>query len=353
MADPCRRSGLVGGRRGGGGAGGAGGGTTKLDGMLIALGGTAFQETLYRCVGARARAGAMWGWPQAWAQMTGCGSRCRCGRCRLSNVFLAGLPASRHHNYGIPVPTKSHTHTHRRTHTHTSACARLHTDRAEPVVRDFQKAMSRRGGTAASRLSAAEGDVKRGVGAVREKYSALNHLITQQADLGLAGDLPTAAEAAADAAAAAAEGAEAGAEGGGGGGEDGAGPSGAGAAGAAGEAGAGAAGPSGSGAGGTAATLPNGLGRGGAGAAGAGGGKSAAEAREEAPPCPICLDVPDRRTITTCGHTFCTDCIHDIVQVRCTVRQGVCVPVFSSSIVYERAGLRIPYCRLALVGCYL
>eukprot|EP00198_Chlamydomonas_reinhardtii_P009028 XP_001698365.1 predicted protein [Chlamydomonas reinhardtii] len=88
--------------------------------------------------------------------------------------------------------------------------------RAEPVVRDFQKAMSRRGGTAASRLSAAEGDVKRGVGA------------------------------------------------------------------------------------------------------------SAAEAREEAPPCPICLDVPDRRTITTCGHTFCTDCIHDIVQGKGSAPCPIC-----------------------------
>ena len=27
--------------------------------------------------------------------------------------------------------------------------------------------------------------------------------------------------------------------------------------------------------------------------------------------CPICLDVCDRRTVTACGHHFCSDCIHE------------------------------------------
>ncbi|KAG2439006.1 hypothetical protein HYH02_006535 [Chlamydomonas schloesseri] len=99
---------------------------------------------------------------------------------------------------------------------------------------------------------------------VREKYSALNHLITQQADLGMVGDLPKAAEAAA----AEADGGSDGAAGGGGGGaEDGPGPSGSGGAVADGAEPGADGGPSGSGA------MPNGLGKG---AAGAGTAKAAA-----------------------------------------------------------------------------
>ena len=27
--------------------------------------------------------------------------------------------------------------------------------------------------------------------------------------------------------------------------------------------------------------------------------------------CPICLDVCEQRTVTSCGHHFCSDCIHE------------------------------------------
>lgn len=27
--------------------------------------------------------------------------------------------------------------------------------------------------------------------------------------------------------------------------------------------------------------------------------------------CPICFDVCERRTLTSCGHHFCSDCIHE------------------------------------------
>eukprot|EP00955_Chlamydomonas_euryale_P039514 351436-Chlamydomonas_euryale.AAC.1 len=29
--------------------------------------------------------------------------------------------------------------------------------------------------------------------------------------------------------------------------------------------------------------------------------------------CVVCLDVMERRTVTSCGHSFCSECIHDIV----------------------------------------
>ncbi|KAK9915395.1 hypothetical protein WJX75_008587 [Coccomyxa subellipsoidea] len=32
--------------------------------------------------------------------------------------------------------------------------------------------------------------------------------------------------------------------------------------------------------------------------------------------CPICLDVCERRTVTSCGHHFCSDCIHESVHNR-------------------------------------
>ncbi|KAK9831775.1 hypothetical protein WJX74_008901 [Apatococcus lobatus] len=46
--------------------------------------------------------------------------------------------------------------------------------------------------------------------------------------------------------------------------------------------------------------------------------KSAAEAAgvhgDDLQSCPICLDTLDRRTLTSCGHSFCTDCIRELVN---------------------------------------
>lgn len=62
----------------------------------------------------------------------------------------------------------------------------------------------------------------------------------------------------------------------------------------------------------------------GAAAAGAGTSASAAAASSSSKPagddsnevntCPLCLDVIDRFTFTSCGHTFCSDCIHELVE---------------------------------------
>ena len=38
--------------------------------------------------------------------------------------------------------------------------------------------------------------------------------------------------------------------------------------------------------------------------------------------CPICLDEPSQWSVTSCGHTFCTDCIHELV-----VAGGVPCPI--------------------------
>lgn len=35
--------------------------------------------------------------------------------------------------------------------------------------------------------------------------------------------------------------------------------------------------------------------------------------------CPICLDACDPRTVTSCGHHFCSPCIHEIVQTVSTL----------------------------------
>ncbi len=45
-----------------------------------------------------------------------------------------------------------------------------------------------------------------------------------------------------------------------------------------------------------------------------GGGIGPGEAEgEDIGSCPICLDVCERRTMTSCGHHFCSDCIHECV----------------------------------------
>ena len=47
--------------------------------------------------------------------------------------------------------------------------------------------------------------------------------------------------------------------------------------------------------------------------------------------CPICLDHMDRKTVTVCGHMFCSDCIHEIVGASSSSLCPIC-----------RRGLRPP-----------
>ncbi|KXZ54387.1 hypothetical protein GPECTOR_5g465 [Gonium pectorale] len=177
--------------------------------------------------------------------------------------------------------------------------------RAEPVIRTFQhltsRAASQKAATAPGGAAAAAGAAARDPGAagaadgseadesrlqahVREKWAALRHLLNQQEELGLT--QPVAIPGMAP--------------------PDPAGPSGSAPAGAE---------TSGSEPGCSGGRNP------GSGATGSATGAAAppdesvaaATAQEEFS-CPICLDASDRRTVTTCGHTYCTDCIHDIVQ---------------------------------------
>jgi hypothetical protein len=95
-----------------------------------------------------------------------------------------------------------------------------------------------------------------------------------------------------------------------------------------------------------------GLGCGGGGA----GAEHAGPAKAELA-CPICLDVCDRRTITTCGHTFCTDCIHDIVQVgagivwlRCQSAGTAPWPILRPHMLQQL--VQLVQRRLRFVGCH-
>jgi hypothetical protein len=40
-------------------------------------------------------------------------------------------------------------------------------------------------------------------------------------------------------------------------------------------------------------------------------GVLAEQGQDDIGSCPICLDVCERRTVTACGHHFCSDCIHE------------------------------------------